>query len=163
MPCDITEIVERAIRIVQTQLAAHRVELRKNLRADLPTVHADANQIQQVIVNLLLNANDAIGEGGGTITLVTNFEDEGGARNPDPEAVEISVSDTGCGIPAAQSPANLRSLLFHQGAQRVPGLGSRSHGASSKNTTDALRSRATWAKVRHFACCCRSASSRRSS
>ena len=46
--CDITEIVERAVRIVQTQLAAHRVELRRNLRTDLPKIHADANQLQQV-------------------------------------------------------------------------------------------------------------------
>jgi two-component system NtrC family sensor kinase len=99
--CDITEIVERAVRIVQTQLAAHRVELQKNLRTDLPKILADANQLQQVIVNLLLNANDAIGKGGGTITLATNFEMNGGTTETQAKGVEISVSDTGCGIPAA--------------------------------------------------------------
>jgi len=98
---DINEIVERAIRIVQTQLAAHRVELQKNLRTDLPKVHADANQIQQVIVNLLLNANDAIGEGGGSIALTTNVHTHDGGTQAQAREIEIGVSDTGCGIPAA--------------------------------------------------------------
>jgi two-component system NtrC family sensor kinase len=98
---DINEIVERAIRIVHTQLAAHRVELQKTLRADLPVVHTDANQIQQVIVNLLLNANDAIGEEGGTITLTTSVNTHDGATQAPARHVEITVSDTGCGIPTA--------------------------------------------------------------
>jgi two-component system NtrC family sensor kinase len=97
----INEIVERAIRIVQTQLAAHHVELQKHLRSDLPKVHADANQIQQVLVNLLLNANDAIGEGGGTIELFTNFTLDGDTTQAQAREIEIRVSDTGCGISAA--------------------------------------------------------------
>jgi two-component system NtrC family sensor kinase len=99
--CDITEIVERAVRIVHTQLAAHGVELRKNLPADLPKIHADANQLQQVIVNLLLNANDAIGERGGLIALATTVVSHGETSQSQAKQVEISVSDTGCGIPAA--------------------------------------------------------------
>ena len=98
---DINEIVERAIRIVQTQLAAHHVELQQTLRSDLPKVHADANQIQQVLVNLLLNANDAIGEGSGTIALSTNFRMNGDTTQAQAKTIEISVSDTGCGISAA--------------------------------------------------------------
>jgi two-component system NtrC family sensor kinase len=100
-PSDINDIVERAIRIVHAQLAGHRVDLQKHLRADLPMVQVDANQIQQILVNLLLNANDALGEGGGTIALVTNFKTNGGGAPAQPAAVEISVTDTGCGIPAA--------------------------------------------------------------
>jgi two-component system NtrC family sensor kinase len=98
-PSDVNEIIERAVRIVQTQLAAHRVALERRLRADLPLVQADANQIEQVIVNLLLNANDAIGSGGGTIALATTLTTRDG-ETPGP-AVEITLSDTGCGIPAA--------------------------------------------------------------
>jgi two-component system NtrC family sensor kinase len=100
-PSDVNDIVERAIRIVQTQLAAHHVELRKALGSDLPTVQADANQIQQVIVNLLLNANDAIGEGGGTITVTTNISQGNGGTPAQAREIEIGVRDTGCGIPAA--------------------------------------------------------------
>lgn len=99
-PSDINEIVERAIRIVQTQLAAQRVELHKNLRAGLPMVNADANQIQQILVNLLLNAKDAIGEGG-AITLATALRTNSDPAQSHTQEIEVSVSDTGCGIPAA--------------------------------------------------------------
>jgi two-component system, NtrC family, sensor kinase len=100
-PSDINEIIERAIRLVHAQLAAHRVEVQRQFGADLPTVNADANQIQQIIVNLLLNANDALGEDGGTIALATKVRTNGDGARAQAPTVEISVSDTGCGIPAA--------------------------------------------------------------
>jgi len=100
-PSDINEILERAIDIVQTQLTAHHVVLQRNLRADLPRIQADANQLQQVIVNLLLNANDAIGEKGGTITLATDCVTEDDPPQNPAKRIEIRVHDTGCGIPAA--------------------------------------------------------------
>jgi two-component system NtrC family sensor kinase len=98
-PTDINEVVERATRIVQAQFAAHRVELKKNLRIDLPVVQADANQIQQIIVNLLLNANDAIGADGGSVALATAVHASGDDTRGCEPMVEISVRDTGCGIP----------------------------------------------------------------
>jgi signal transduction histidine kinase len=98
------------------------VEVQKQLRADLPMVHADANQIQQIIVNLLLNANDAIGERGGTVTLATALRTNGdGTPVPGP-AVEISVRDTGCGIP----PTNLDRIFepfFSTKGRKGTGLG----------------------------------------
>ncbi|OFW68224.1 MAG: hypothetical protein A2Y74_07500 [Actinobacteria bacterium RBG_13_63_9] len=121
-PTDINEVVERAIRIVQAQLAAHRVEVQKNLRADLPMVQADANQLQQIIVNLLLNANDAIGEGGGTVALATNLRTNGDGVHVQGPAVEISVRDTGCGI----SPAHLDRIFepfFSTKGRKGTGLG----------------------------------------
>lgn len=119
---DINEIVERAIRIVQIQLDAHRVELKRNLCAGLPKVHADANQIQQVLVNLLLNANDAIGEGGGTIGLATNIKMNGDTIQAQAKEIEIRVSDTGCGI----SAANLQKIFdpfFSTKGPKGTGLG----------------------------------------
>jgi two-component system NtrC family sensor kinase len=119
---DINEIAERAIQIVQIQIEEHRGELKKNLRVDLPKIHADANQIQQVLVNLLLNANDAIGEGRGTIGLVTEFATIGSAAEGQRKAIEIRVSDTGCGI----SAANLQKIFdpfFSTTGAKGTGLG----------------------------------------
>jgi two-component system NtrC family sensor kinase len=99
--CNLAEIVERAVRIVQTQLAAHHVEVRQDLLPDLPEIHADANQLQQVIVNLLLNANDAIGDGGGRIGVTTGVVPPAEAGQTRASAIELCVSDTGCGISAA--------------------------------------------------------------
>lgn len=66
---NINEIIGRAVNVVENQLAIGRVELVVELDDDLPAVTVDANQIQQVFINLLVNASDAIGEDEGTIRL----------------------------------------------------------------------------------------------
>jgi two-component system NtrC family sensor kinase len=118
---DINEIVERAIRIVQAQIDERRVELKRTLRADLPKVHVDANQVQQVLVNLLLNANDSMGAGG-QLTLTTGLVQDGGAAAAQAKSIEIRVSDTGCGIPSA----NLQKIFdpfFSTKGPKGTGLG----------------------------------------
>jgi two-component system NtrC family sensor kinase len=119
---DINEIADRAIQIVQIQMDARHVELKKDLRADLPRIQADANQIQQVLVNLLLNAIDAIGEGGGTIELVTDFAAVGSTPQAPSKRIEIRVSDTGCGISAANLEKIFDPFFSTKGAKGT-GLG----------------------------------------
>ena len=68
---DINEIVGRARIVIENQLAIGRVELVMDLDSDLPSVTVDANQIQQVFINLMANASDAIGDGNGTITVTS--------------------------------------------------------------------------------------------
>jgi len=64
---DVNEIIGRAAKVIENQLALGRVKLVMELDPDLPSVTVDANQIQQVFINLMVNASDAIGEGEGTI------------------------------------------------------------------------------------------------
>ena len=68
-PIDLNGVVRRALAVVMNQLQLRRVAVALDLADDLPPVEADPNQMQQVLVNLLLNAADAIGERGGTIGL----------------------------------------------------------------------------------------------
>ena len=68
---DITEIINKAINVVENQLSVNKVKIVKQLGNDLPKIAVDANQIQQVFINLIVNASDAIGKNGGTITIVT--------------------------------------------------------------------------------------------
>jgi two-component system NtrC family sensor kinase len=70
---NINEIIERAITVVENQLSINHVELKKNLAKDLPQTTLDSNQMQQVFINLLVNASDAIGSKGGTINISTNL------------------------------------------------------------------------------------------
>ena len=73
-PTDLNEVVRHGLAIVMNQLSLDRVSVDIDLANDLGTVPADANQIQQVVVNLVLNAADAIGgrgEGKGTIHVRT--------------------------------------------------------------------------------------------
>lgn len=66
---DIGEVIARAIAVVDRQLALNRIVLEKDIAPKLPRPIVDANQMQQVLVNLIVNATDAIGAKGGTITV----------------------------------------------------------------------------------------------
>ena len=66
---DVNEIIGRAARVIENQLALGRVKLVMELDPTLPSVTVDANQVQQVFINLMVNAADAIGENEGTITV----------------------------------------------------------------------------------------------
>jgi len=68
---DINEIIRRATTVVENQLSMKQVDLLMDLDKALPKVRADANQIQQVFINLVVNACDAIGEEGGTIKITS--------------------------------------------------------------------------------------------
>jgi two-component system NtrC family sensor kinase len=68
---DINEIVRRAATVIENQLSIGQVELVMDLDDTLPNVTVDANQIQQVFINLMVNASDAIGEDGGTIKITS--------------------------------------------------------------------------------------------
>jgi signal transduction histidine kinase len=65
--------------------------MRTQLPADLPLVRADRVQLQQVLMNLMLNGMEAMGEQGGELTISTRG---------DGREVRVSISDTGVGIPA---------------------------------------------------------------
>jgi two-component system, NtrC family, sensor kinase len=65
----LNEIIDRAITVASNQLTLNQIRLEKQTADDLPKVTVDGNQIQQVLINLIVNAADAIGPRGGTITL----------------------------------------------------------------------------------------------
>ena len=68
---DINEIIGRAARVIENQLSLGNIELVMDLDSQLPNVTVDANQIQQVFINLMVNAADAIGENDGFIRITS--------------------------------------------------------------------------------------------
>jgi two-component system NtrC family sensor kinase len=102
-PTPANEIVRNACRIVEHQLSIQKIRIDMQLPKESPVVDADMMQMEQVLVNLLVNAADAIGEAGGTITIDTGLAtaaDGVNGREPPEGMVRIRVTDTGCGIPA---------------------------------------------------------------
>lgn len=67
---DINKIIKAAVEVVANQLSLKRIELDKHVDTTLPAITVDANQIQQVFINLLVNAADAIDESGGKISVI---------------------------------------------------------------------------------------------
>lgn len=94
----VNDILEQVVSSARQQPSFQKVEIIRNLAADLPAIQVDPAQLIQVFVNLLNNAAEAMPEGG-TITL--------GSRLMDSQRVEITISDTGCGI----SEENLGKLF----------------------------------------------------
>lgn len=86
---DLCELIGRVVSLGEYQWKMHNVRILRDLEPGI-TVLADADQIEQVLLNLLSNAVDAM-EGGGNIEISLRQGNDGGA--------EIKVSDEGCGIP----------------------------------------------------------------
>jgi signal transduction histidine kinase/CheY-like chemotaxis protein len=102
---DLNTAVEDLLRMVHRILPEH-IERKIDLAAGLGTVYADPGQIEQVLLNLILNARDAM-PAGGTLTIQTQNTDIGTAAIADHSGLEpgpwvaVHVSDTGHGIAPA--------------------------------------------------------------
>ncbi|MBE0613608.1 MAG: HAMP domain-containing protein [Burkholderiales bacterium] len=66
---DVNKVLKNAIEVVASQLLLKKIELDAHFDTSLPEVKIDANQIQQVFINLFVNAADAIGDNGGKISV----------------------------------------------------------------------------------------------
>ena len=100
---DLNTVVAEMERLL-LRIIGEDVVLRTELGAELPTVQADLGQVQQVLLNLAVNARDAMPHGGHLVirTSLAEFDEEYARRHPDVTAgryVALSVSDSGVGIP----------------------------------------------------------------
>jgi two-component system NtrC family sensor kinase len=95
-PNDLNAVVRRAILLVKHRLDMQSVELREDLAPELPPADCDANQIQQVVLVLLVNAAEAMPKGG-RIWVSTQFDSAS-------ERCSVRVKDTGGGIPEDVMP-----------------------------------------------------------
>ena len=86
--CDVNQIVEEALSSVDIP---PNVELKKELKGDLPRIQADFDQIQRTCTNIITNAISAMPEGGSLKIKTEENKEEGN--------IEISIADTGEGIP----------------------------------------------------------------
>ncbi len=101
---DISRLVEEMLELLKVSISKH-VALRTDLAGDLPPVSGHASKIRQVVMNLVINASEAIGEKHGTITLTTAHVRSDRDLCPDlasdllqGDYVRLEVSDTGSGI-----------------------------------------------------------------
>ena len=127
---NLARLVVDTIGFLENQPILRGKVLENQVPADLPSVRADANQLSQVLMNLLLNAAEAT-PAGGRITVSA-------AKLSLVESIEIRVSDTGSGIPAEVLP-HVFEPFFTTKLGRGTGLGlsiscayMRSHGGDMR-------------------------------
>ena len=95
---DINVAVSRAIALVDHQLGLHKVRIETDLQSGMPQVSCNANQLQQVVMNLLINAQQVMEPAGGTARVCTRVNEA---------EVIIEVDDTGPGV-----PLDVRARIF---------------------------------------------------
>ncbi|NOZ69860.1 MAG: HAMP domain-containing protein [Deferribacteres bacterium] len=111
---DINTVVEKSLKLVQNMLDISNIETYVNLGAGLGRVFIDEHQIQQVLVNLITNAIQAM-PGGGKLYIETGLSSNG-------EFVEIAIRDTGKGIPPEFLPHIFDPFFSTKGVEGT-GLG----------------------------------------
>jgi len=114
---NINDVIDRALNIVASQLNFRDIVVNKQYLESLPDVSIDDGQLQQVFINLLVNAADAIGNKGGKISLVT-----GTVQFQGKEHVQVEVTDTGCGI-AKENLSKIFEPFYSTKDQKGIGLG----------------------------------------
>jgi PAS domain S-box-containing protein len=113
----IGHVIEKTLQLVENRFYKQKVTVEKTLEPDLPRIEADASQLEQVLVNLYLNAIDAMPEGGKLTVNAGIARSEGFA----PMAV-ITVADTGFGITETDL-AKIFQPFFTAKKRRGMGLG----------------------------------------
>ncbi len=105
---DLREVVEEMARLMEAR-SGNRARIEFDFAEDLPSIEGDSTQIRQVVMNLITNASEAIGEQGGVITAACGVMECGRAYLdgtfsdddlPEGHYVYLEVSDTGCGMDA---------------------------------------------------------------
>src|SRR5690606_12848311 len=103
---DLSSVVQEMTHLLRVSIGK-AVDLRLHLASDLPSVQADATQLRQVVMNLVVNASDAIGEGSGVVSISTSVVDATSdllaeaylaPDLPPGRYVALEVQDTGCGM-----------------------------------------------------------------
>jgi signal transduction histidine kinase/pSer/pThr/pTyr-binding forkhead associated (FHA) protein len=113
-PIRIQGVIEAALSVARLHMKQGHIEIVTHLSPDLPPILANQGLLQQVLVNILLNARDAM-EQGGILSVATDFED--------PLWVTIRISDTGCGIKPEDIQRIFTPLFTTKGEGKGTGLG----------------------------------------
>jgi len=117
-PVQINEVIEQSLMLLGDPLSVRNVTVTKEGKAALPEVMGDFGQLQQVFVNLFMNAAQAMPKGG-NLKIKTAAEGTPGREC----FIKISVSDTGCGIPKENITKIFDPFFTTKGGKESTGLG----------------------------------------
>ncbi|HGY56433.1 MAG TPA: PAS domain S-box protein [Caldithrix abyssi] len=100
---NIEMIIDGVYLLLAPRFGKKRINFRTDFASDTPQVYVDESQIEQVILNIFLNAIDAMPKGGDLIVTTQTLEKAKlEQESPEQKAVQVSIKDTGSGIPHEQ-------------------------------------------------------------
>ncbi|MEK7327259.1 MAG: GAF domain-containing protein [Chloroflexota bacterium] len=117
VPTDVNATVLNALDLVRVHMERNGTQIQVNLASDLPAVLANGHYLEEVWINLLMNARDALVEDRPGEILLTSRLAPGG------QAVEVAVKDNGRGISAADQEHIFALFFTTKGRNRGNGLG----------------------------------------
>jgi PAS domain S-box-containing protein len=110
---DVKEIIQEMTALFMTEVVRHSIKIHSELHEDRPHVLADRVQLQQVFMNLMLNAIEAMRETGGKLTISSRLSPHG--------RLVVSISDMGVGLPAESAEQIFEA--FHTTKPQGTGMG----------------------------------------
>src|SRR6266436_3422262 len=110
---DLKDIIREMTALLRKEAVRHSIKIHSELHEDMPNVLADRVQLQQVFMNLMLNAIDAMKDTGGKLTISSRLTPEG--------QLIVSISDTGVGLPAENTERIFDA--FHTTKPQGTGMG----------------------------------------
>src|SRR6202041_1648593 len=110
---DVNGIIEEMLTLLKGEANRYSVAMRRELAADLPKIMVDRVQLQQVFMNLMLNAIEAMKDTGGALTITARPNSQG--------QITVSISDTGVGLPQESTEQIFDS--FHTTKPEGRGMG----------------------------------------
>jgi len=114
-PQDVNDIVSRTMFLLENQSIFYNIEIKKDLGENLPYINGDAQQLNHVFMNIILNAADAM-DGSGTLYIKSGYS---AANN----SVRIEIGDTGEGIPQEVLPHIFEPFYTTKEQGKGTGLG----------------------------------------
>jgi two-component system, NtrC family, sensor kinase len=114
-PTNVNSVIDQALRLIQHQVELSAIHVEEHLDPDLPLIDCDGAQIEQVLLALLMNATDAMPQGGNV--WITSTADA------DANQLRIVVRDDGAGIPPEILPRIFEPFLTTKETGRGVGLG----------------------------------------
>jgi two-component system NtrC family sensor kinase len=114
LPLNINDVINTSLNLVKDQSMFHGIDIKTTFAGDLPEVIGDRARLEEVFLNLFINASDAM-KGKGTLTIATRLSGN--------NSVKITVSDTGEGIAKEHLPHIFEPFFTTKEPGRGTGLG----------------------------------------
>lgn len=127
LPVNLNNIIKDTVELCETMARSRKVAIKMETGDNIPHIHADSNQMEQVLMNLFVNAMDAMPDGG-TIIIGTEFVEIERNNHVHPllssgKYILIKVTDTGIGIPEEIKDKIFNPFFTTKGPGKGTGLG----------------------------------------